>query len=259
MSVEGEVISKKIYDSLPPCIKAKIWLGLGYILESEIRQLKTFVPISRNSIDVGANKGVYSYFISRCSNHVYAYEPNPSLLPVLMCNSRDNITLRQVGLSNKPGNLPFQIPLDEMGRECTNLSKIVEEGTSSESIPMKRINIEVKRLDDEQLQDIGFIKIDVEGHEKEVILGGQKLIAQDKPIILVEIEQRHIKCKIEEVFETIISLGYVGHFFYGGRLIDIDEFSYPRHQEPMVKSLESGTFQLRNHQFYGNNFLFRPL
>jgi len=253
------MISKIIYDSFPSCVKAKIWLGLGYILELEIRQLRTFVPANRNSIDVGANKGVYSYFLSRCSRHVYAYEPNPSLLPMLKCNRRTNVTLRQVGLSSKPGILPFQIPLDEMGRERTNLSSIIENGAPDETIPIKRINIEVKMLDEELFANIGFIKIDVEGHEREVILGGQKLIARDKPVILVEIEQRHIECKIEEVFESIVSMGYVGHFFYDGELVDIDYFLYSRHQEPMVERLESGTFRMRDHRFYGNNFLFRPL
>ena len=70
----------------------------------------------------------------------------------------------------------------------TNLSSIIESGALDETIPIKRINIEVKMLDQERFANIGFIKIDVEGHEREVILGGQKLIARDKSVILVEIE-----------------------------------------------------------------------
>lgn len=252
------MISKKIYDKLPLRVKAIALLIKGYTLEAEIRQLRTIVPANRNSIDVGANNGVYSYFLSRCSNHVYSYEPNPSLFPMLECSRRANVTLRQFGLSNKTGILPFQIPLDEMGRECTNISSI-SVGNELDETNLKKIDIEVKTLDQEDVTNIGFIKIDVEGHERDVILGGQILIARDKPVILVEIEQRHMECKIDEIFETIISMGYEGHFFFKGKLVDINSFSYAQHQEPLVERLESGTFRLRDYGHYGHNFLFRPL
>ena len=38
---------------------------------------------------------------------------------------------------------------------------------------------------------VGFIKVDVEGHEEEVIDGGFRVIARDHPVLLIEIEERH--------------------------------------------------------------------
>ena len=253
------MISKMIYHNLPLRFKAIALRGIAYALEVEIRRLRKYVPANRNSIDVGANSGVYSYFLSLCSNHVFAYEPNPSLVPILECSRRKNVTLRQFGLSKKQGILPFQIPLDDMGRECTGISSVIKSNEHDNDPSIKKINIEVKTLDQEPLSNIGFIKIDVEGHEGDVIHGGQKLIARDKPVILVEIEQRHMECKIDEVFESVISMGYAGHFYYDGELIDINSFRYALHQEPMVERLESGTFRFKDHRLYGNNFLFRPV
>ena len=52
----------------------------------------------------------------------------------------------------------------------------------------------MKRLDDIKIKnDIGFIKIDVEGHEKNVIQGGLDTIKKNKPVLLIEIEEKHTK------------------------------------------------------------------
>ena len=45
--------------------------------EPELRLLPELADAARASIDVGANKGVYAYWLERCSRHVFAYEPNP--------------------------------------------------------------------------------------------------------------------------------------------------------------------------------------
>ena len=38
-------------------------------------------------------------------------------------------------------------------------------------------------------QDIGFVKIDVEGHEQAVLAGGKMLIEQQQPVVLIEVEE----------------------------------------------------------------------
>ena len=63
---------------------------------------------------------------------------------------------------------------------------------------------------DQDLNDInlGFIKIDVEGHEKEVIEGAKNLIKTFKPILLVEIEKKHNKKPVIETVKFIQEFGY---------------------------------------------------
>ena len=69
--------------------------------------------------------------------------------------------------------------------------------------------VKTKKLDELVKKDnIGFIKIDVEGHETEVIRGSIELIKRNKPTLLVEIEERHTKKPIESTINFIKKLGY---------------------------------------------------
>ena len=66
--------------------------------------------------------------------------------------------------------------------------------TLNEVKNFKSFNVETKKLDDFNfLNKISFIKIDVEGHETEVIKGSLNIINKHKPILLVEIEEKHTK------------------------------------------------------------------
>ncbi|MEV9612698.1 FkbM family methyltransferase, partial [Klebsiella pneumoniae] len=52
------------------------------------------------------------------------------------------------------------------------------------------LRVPTVRLDDYDKRRVGFIKIDVEGHEVAAVEGGLELIARDRPTILVEAEER---------------------------------------------------------------------
>jgi hypothetical protein len=78
-------------------------------------------------------------------------------------------------------------------------------------------------------QDVSFIKIDVEGHELSVLEGGVRTIANNRPVLWVEIEQRHLSRPMSDVFEFIKSLGYDGGF-YDGTFQPLEKFRYEIHQ-----------------------------
>ena len=48
--------------------------------EQEIKLVKNFIMPNTDSIDVGVYRGVYSYEMSKYSNVVHSFEPNPILL-----------------------------------------------------------------------------------------------------------------------------------------------------------------------------------
>ena len=75
----------------------------------------------------------------------------------------------------------------------------------------------VDKIDNYDFDDVDLIKIDVEGHEEYVIEGARNVIQSNKPILIVEIEQRHLK-QIEEVFQSILKLNYKGFFLENGNL-----------------------------------------
>jgi protein-L-isoaspartate O-methyltransferase len=79
--------------------------------EPEIKLLKSLVDPKKNSIDIGANKGVYTYFLSRLSHHVFAYEPNPELAEFITKSVRSNVSVYSIALSNKEGEAILSVPL----------------------------------------------------------------------------------------------------------------------------------------------------
>ena len=92
--------------------------------------------------------------------------------------------------------------------------------------------VNVKKLDDLKLENpISFIKIDVEGHEIEVIQGAIKVIKKNKPILLVEIEERYSKKKVIDTINYINSLGYKSFYcdeeklINTGALANLDEYN----------------------------------
>ena len=88
----------------------------------------------------------------------------------------------------------------------------------------KKVPIKMKKLDDIEIRNkIGLIKIDVEGHEKNVIQGGIETVKNNKPVLLVEIEERHTKTSITEIITFINSIGYKAFISKENDLIEIEK------------------------------------
>lgn len=196
--------------------------------EPELKILKSLVDPNKNSIDVGANKGVYTYFLSRFSRHVFAYEPNPELAKFLAKSVSSNVSLYAIALSNTEGEAILSVPLvdnflyDQLG---TLEEKATPTGGRTYEVPLKR-------LDEQGHTDVGFVKIDVEGHEESVIDGALNLLTKQRPNLMIEIEQKHHPNKdISELFSKVLALGYEGFFLFNGELRSLDEFSKQEHQD----------------------------
>jgi hypothetical protein len=113
------------------------------------------------------------------------------------------------------------------------------------------IRVPVKRLDDFGFADVSFIKIDVEGHESQVLAGATNTILRERPTILVEIEQRHLgEIPITDVFEQLAELGYRGYFLFNKKQHSLDEFSLKDHQANFLSDVSNPG--------YVNNFIFKP-
>ena len=116
---------------------------------------------------------------------VYAFEPNPVAYEVLKINSNfisetKNIEPFNFGLSDINGTLPFLINHSNIGG-----SAIADNDETSENI----IDVSVKKLDDLTIlndENIALIKIDVDGHELDVLKSGKKTIMKHKPFIYFE-------------------------------------------------------------------------
>lgn len=215
------------------------------ILDDELIMLDKLVSSGR-AIDIGANYGIYSYVLSKLCERVEAFEPQPQCAETIRAYNKSNINVYNCALSNFNGSLTLHIPIID-GRTIRGFASFKDlEGEQ------ERIEVPAKRLDYFGFRDVSFIKIDVEGHESEVLEGGRETILREKPVILIEIEQRHISDQpMATVFDKIISLGYEGSFLFRNRSMPLSEFSYEKHQQPLLNNVMC--------KDYINNFIFKPI
>jgi len=206
--------------------------------------LQQFVRLGSTSIDVGANFGLYSYCLAKLSDRVEAFEPNGECLSVLQAYRCPRIHTHCVALSSAVGVVEMHVPI---------VGGIAFPGLASLRAPdgnSLRFRCLAARLDDFGFRDVSFIKIDVEGHEGEVLVGAEQTIVREHPILLVEVEQRHHDRPISEVFEWLAARDYAGHFLRGGRICTLEEFSVQSDQLDILAHRAKGK--------YVNNFIFIP-
>ena len=207
------------------------------------------------AVDVGCHKGGYLYWMQRRvgeRGRVYAFEPQPKLFAYLEGIQKtfgfSHVTLENKGLSDAFGNLELRVPVSASGTSPGATLNPVE------GAPFHSHFVEVTTLD-RYFFDTGIrpalLKIDVEGHELQVLRGARQLLADRKPRILMECEQRHIGAlgSLEEVFRFLLDLGYAGYFIHRGELRPLAEFDPALHQR-------MGEGRFWEAEEYVNNFVF---
>ncbi len=177
--------------------------------ESEIRLLPFMVDRQRNAVDAGANKGVYAHFMARLARQVWAFEPNPKMYRTLRRTAAANVLARALALSDVSGKAVLRIPQRGNARGYSNQGGTLRTALAANFLP---VEVEAVRLDELALADVGFIKIDVEGFEQQVLEGARETIARDRPALLVEIEEKHTGQPIEHSLARVLALGYRGMF-----------------------------------------------
>lgn len=218
-------------------------------LDVELAILRKERPSCVRAIDIGANIGIYSYGFARYCKKVESFEPVVHCTKMLCAYAEKhrNITVHHFGLSNRSGTTTLYVPLlPGSTTENVGLASFTDPGGKREMHA-----IQIARLDDFSFRDVGVIKVDVEGHEMEVLQGAAATISRERPLLLVEIEQRHLKgISMEDVFNSILSMGYRGGFMCGAKHHPLEDFAYETHQKPFLDRMDSGS--------YVNNFLFSP-
>lgn len=145
-------------------------------------------------IDVGANIGNHSVGLSKTFKEVHSVEPHPVLFHILQANilrnNRGNITPHNFGLAseNTSGELVESMEHHELGRikgrsvlapEVFGLD--AEAFGKSHEVSLKSASEFVGQFGDKLNK--GFIKIDVEGMEQEIVEAIVPLLGKYKPII----------------------------------------------------------------------------
>jgi len=214
--------------------------------------LRTLAP-GDTAVDVGANKGSYTYWMSRAvgPGRVVAFEPQEVLASYLRMAAAvltlRNVTVEAKGVSGRTGRLALHIP-GSVSSPGASFERAVAERETGRSVA-----VAVVALDDyfPVEERIRVMKVDVEGHELEVFRGADRILRRHAPLLVFECEQRHLSTgSVREVLDHLRALGYDGHFVQRGRLVPVGEFRPDLHQR-----LEPGPFQRTRD--YSNNFILR--
>ena len=228
-----EFILKKIFFSQSYLLKKRLIRAINDNYEKELPIIDRFSDKSKNALDIGVYRGVYSLKLSQNFNQIHAFEPNPLLFPYLNTNLKKiikNINLYNLALSNNSGKTELKLPVRSKSIFKENIEELYQLGAASihpknQFENFKKVQVKVEKLDNISINNIGFIKIDVEGHELEVIEGAKNTITKDKPILLVEIEKRHSKRSVEETIHKINNLKYECFFVKNNELIPVEKLN----------------------------------
>ena len=194
--------------------------------EPEIHLVPTLCEKNKVSIDVGASRGLYSYFMGRESHHCLAFEPNHELHSQLRSQAV-NTTVYGYALSDRCTMTELRIPR-ENGRLRVGAATI--EPANRFSAEVVNVKIEARTLDSFGLQNVGFIKVDTEGHELAFLKGAARTIRSNRPRMLIEAEDRHRAGALSSVAEFLKSFDYDGFFLFERKLFPVAEFDARRHQ-----------------------------
>jgi len=225
-----EFFLKNIFFSEKFLLEKRLKRAIKNNYEKELSIIGDFTDKNKEAVDVGVYRGVYTYKLSKEFKHVHAFEPNPLIYPFLEKNLTKivkNMTLKNLALSDSNGDVNLRIPSRSKSIFKTNYEEIYKLGCATihegNKIDNKN-NFKVKKIKlDDLLEDknISFVKIDVEGHEREVITGSKKIIKKNKPVLLVEIEERHNNFPILDTIEFVKNFGYNSYFVADGNVKDV--------------------------------------
>jgi FkbM family methyltransferase len=223
--------------------------------EPELWLIRHLIEPGSTAIDAGASIGMYAAEMARYAAKVIAFEANPNVAAFTTRVAARNVDVINVALSSAPGRATLKIPLNAEGHGIDELATI-ETANPLHLRAAESAEVEMKRLDDFAIDNCSFIKIDVEGHEEAVLDGASALIAAQRPVLMVELNEDFNPGVVRRLAERYAALGYRGLFLSRGRLHPITEFDPAVHQD--LALLKYPRHKLPKGREFINNLLFVP-
>ena len=129
----------------------------------------------RTALDIGGHCGLWSKELVKVFDHIHAFEPIAEHRECFLKNVEGKFTLHPVALGDRVGSVSLH----------------TREGQSGDSWIDGEGDIPLTTLDSFDIKDVDFIKLDCEGYEYFALKGGEKLIKEYRPIIIVEQKPNH--------------------------------------------------------------------
>jgi len=230
--------------------------------EVELHVLPDLCRPEMDAIDVGANDGCYVHFLKKYARRVYAFEPISWLADDLRRKFQNDlrtksVVISDVALSRSSGSGVLRVPIIDgvMVHGCSSMT----EAAATKFPEAREVHIRTEPLDRIYSGELGFMKVDVEGHEEAVLEGARETIGRWQPRLQVELEESIAPGSIARVAELLRGLGYRGYFIFRHQLKPIEQFDRQIMQNPAnYPDLKAGLDQRERFGRYIYNFLFFP-
>jgi FkbM family methyltransferase len=182
--------------------------------------LSDLMPKGKNFVDVGAHVGTWTMWFARSKKcaHVYSFECQKQTFECLCANLVLN------GVSDKVSVERVAITSPEKSETNVELKIISADGGGSSTVslptnqdPLSKENVGAATLDSFDIENIGLIKIDVEGAELDVLRGATETLSKNGyPKIIFEAwDYDWYKDQKKELFDFLEKLGYGIHSING--------------------------------------------
>lgn len=252
--MSGRTRTKELLKEVFP----SIWLQWRFMhrpktAERELEFLDRIIPEGAVTVDVGANHGLYTRELARLSRKVHAFEPSPKMADLLRRTSASNVSVHEIALSDQIGDAELFIPQDN-DLPVYGLASLEPRHLASNQAVVAT-KVPTARLDAIVHEDVAFVKIDVEGHELNVLSGAVELLEHSQPVFLVEAEDRHREQATRLLFEFFAQRFYRGYFLKDDCAFPVHQFSVEELQDETVLLPDGGR---KDGKSYVNNFFFFP-
>ncbi len=176
-------------------------IAYGEYSEGEVTLFRALLRPGDVVIEVGANIGAHTVALAKIvgdTGAVYAFEPqrivHQALCANVAINDLRNVNTFQAAVGDRGG----VTTIESVNYDAPHNSGGARVGRTGEAVGMVR-------LDDLPIQDLAFLKADVEGSETEVLRGAADTISRCQPIIYVEDDKEDRRAELRA---TLRGLGY---------------------------------------------------
>lgn len=222
-------------------------------VEPELVWIKEFLKNDAVILDIGANVGSFLYQFENKLEHknIYAFEPNKKL------NTRlkrlfPEMNIFSEALSDENTTAEFKVPVIK-GKTVASRGTLNTSYREKDEEKSHTETVKVVKLDDwvatKNIHRIDFIKIDVEGNEIKTLNGGKNTIRKYRPMLMVEMEQRHHQQPIWDGISEVQSWGFEAHYL-NRKTFTLEKLS----EEILIKNISDE----KNKTEYINNIIFIP-
>jgi len=139
-------------------------------------------------LDIGANTGQHSLFMSRYAAEVHAFEPWEPVLKkfrsMVENNHINNIVIHPVGLGDQNSRKPFFKPASNNLGTGSFVEEFLPQNSEEGQL---EIQIGDDALANAGIDSVELIKVDIEGYEKLALKGLRKTLQKDRPVVAFEL------------------------------------------------------------------------